>query len=321
MGDNIWFKTGRKLEFPIFNPKNGIFQLAFAKDEECEMKRIRIRVTILASWLVLVFITDRLLSPIALSNASIALVFVMVFTTLIMPRKPAALFWILMALPIIALFLIKVSNNTLSGDLGVFLTLFESFLIVITTFLSSWVSAGLNEFESSVAQISLSENGNHRDTAASGLGIIYREVRRARNHQRPLALISIGVEEKSINLAVEKMVEEIQLSMVKQYKLQRLAKMLNEQLEDCAIVVRDTNRFLAVLPETKPDELAIVLERIRYNAHSQVNIDLRIGTASLPDDSYTFEGLLEKATQGMEAGQEAEPHVVLDQKPADQHIS
>lgn len=285
------------------------------------MKRIRLRVTILTSWLVFIFIIDRILSPIAISSASVALVFVVVFTTLLMPRTPVVLRWVMMVLPLVALFSIKLWTGTLSGDLALSLSVVETFIIVITTVLSSWVSAGLGEFENSVMQAGLGENENNRDLSGSGLGVIYREVRRARNHQRPLALISIGVEEKSIDLAVEKMVKEIQLSMVKQYKLQRLSKILNEQLEDCAIVVRDTNRFLAVLPETKPEELPIVLERLRLNAHSQVNVELKIGAATLPNDSFTFEGLLDKATQAMEDSNQPLPYVILDQQPVERRIN
>lgn len=278
------------------------------------MKRIRLRVTILASWLVFIIIIDRLMDPIAISKASIALVFVMATVTILMPRKPAVLVWVITIVPIIALFLIKLWAGTLLGDFGIYLAIIETFIIAFTIILANRVSAGLSEFESSIAQITLGQSEKAQDTSRSGLGTIYREVRRARNHQRPLALISIGVEEESFNLAVEKMVEEIQLSMVKQYKLQRLSKMLCDQLEDCAIVVKDTDRFLAILPETNPEELPIVLERLRQKAQSQVNIELKIGAATLPNDGYTFEGLLEKATQAMETSQEPIPYVVLDQK-------
>jgi GGDEF domain-containing protein len=286
------------------------------------MKRIRIRVIVLASWLVFIFYINRLLEPVAISSAAIALVFLMATATLLMPRKPVMLVWVIMLLPIFALFFIKVWTGQLLADLGVMLAVIETFMIVFTTILASWVSAGLSEVEASVAQVALGgpQEKTH-ELAQTGLGVIYREVRRARNHHRPLALISIGVEEKSIDMAVEKMVQEIQLSMVRQYKLQRLSALLCDQLEDCAIVARDADRFLAVLPETAPDELPFVMERLRQKAFSQISLELKIGAATLPEDSYTFEGLLDKATLEMEAEKEPRPFVVLDQQPVERNIN
>jgi GGDEF domain-containing protein len=258
------------------------------------------------------------LEPISISNATVSFVMVMVGMTLAMPRKPAALVWIVTIVPIIAIFLIELWTGHLSSDLGIYLTILEVFIVVISTVLASWVSGALSEFESSVAQISL---GKSQDEASRlGLGSIYREVRRARNHHRPLALISIGVE-KSYDLAVDKMVQEIQLSMVKQYKLQGLSKMLCEQLEDCAVIVRDSDRFLAVLPETMPEELPFVLERLRQKAFEQVNLDLKVGVASLPHDGYTFEGLVDKATEAMENSNVPQSYVVLDQQSVERHIN
>ena len=146
-------------------------------------------------------------------------------------------------------------------------------------------------------------------------------MRRARNHHRPLALISISVEEKTIEPVVERMVKEIQLSMIRQYKLQGLSKLLCQELEDCAVIVRDTDRFLAVLPETMPEELPFVLERLRKKASDQVSVGLKIGVATLPNDSNTFEGLVDRATLAMENDLEAQPHVALEHYPVKRRIN
>jgi len=285
------------------------------------MKWIRIRVMILAVWLVFFFVFDRLLSPISISNAAIALIFVSVVTTLGMPRKPVVPLWGIVALPIVALFVIKLLTGRLSGDLGSSLAIIEAFMIILTTILARWVNLSLGEFENSMAQNILGQSEKITDTTFSGQGSVYREVRRARNHQRPLALVSIGVEEKSLEPVVEKMVREIQLSMMKQYKLQGLSKMLCEELEDCAVIVRETDRFLAVLPETKPEELPFVLDRLRQKASAQIGVELKIGVATLPNDSFTFEGLVERATLAMQNDLEPESYVVMDQQPVERRIT
>jgi hypothetical protein len=282
------------------------------------MKLMRLKITILTSWLVLIFIINRLIEPMAISNAAIAFLFVIVFTMPLIPRMPAWLKWVITILPIASLLVTKIDTGMLSGVLGFYMALIDIAVVTFTVILTNWINASLHEFESSVAQVTLGENQKKVEKETTGMGILYREVRCARNHQRPLALISIGIEEQSIDVAVKKMVEEIQLTLVKEYKLQQLSKILSEQLEDCAIVVKEADRFLAVLPETDPDELPIVLDRLRQNAISRVHIELKIGAATLPNDSYTFEGLLDKATQSMASDQEIQTYVVLDKQPIEQ---
>jgi hypothetical protein len=275
----------------------------------------------LAIWLVVFYLLDRLLDPISFSDASILLVFGMAIVTLVMRRKPFVSFWGLAIPPVIALIVIKLWNGELALEYGLPLTIVEVCTIMLTTILASWVSTALREFEDTVAQITLGPQENSSELTLSGLGSVYREVRRARNHQRPLALVSIGIEKNSIELAVDRIVQEIQLSMMKQYKLHGISKMLCRQLEDCAVIARENDRFLAVLPETMPEEIPVVLERLRHKAYDQFGIVLKIGAATLPDDSYTFEGLVDRATQLMEKDNEPQSFVVLDQYPVERRVS
>ena len=282
------------------------------------MKSIRLRVIALVTWLVFFSIISRMQAPIVISNITIGLVFVMAAAVLIIPRSPKVPFWAIVLLPIIALLVTRFWSGGLSGDQALFLASIEILAVAVTTALSLWASSALSEFESAVATITLGQVEKRLESAISGQALIYREVRRARNHQRPLAIVSIGVDEKSIDPAAERMVQEVQRSMVKQYKLRGLSKMLCDELEDCAVIVQDADHYLAVLPETMPEELAIVVERLRQKACNQVGVEIKIGAASLPHDNITFEGLLERATQEMENDGVPQPCAVMEQSQLEQ---
>lgn len=294
--------------------------LSQSRAEVIYMIRIRIRVTILAAWLICLYILGRLLDPIVISSITIGFVFVIVVSELLIPRMPRNLVWVIMFVTITALLVTSLWTRDLAGGVAILQMFTEIGAIVVTAMLSLWVSRGLDEFENAVAYITLGQSEEKLDSPLSGQGLIYREVRRARNHQQPLALISIGVDEKSIEPATEKLVRDIQRSMMKRYKLQGLSKMLRDELEDCAVIVQDSDHYLAVLPDTKTDEIPVVVERLRQKACGQVGVELKIGVATLPQDSYTFEGLVERANQEMLQDREPQPCVVMDKFPVEHRI-
>ncbi len=286
------------------------------------MKRIRIRVTILVTWVIFLSIINRLLDPIELSNITIGSVIVILVAELLIPRMPRDLVWLIMFVPIAVLLVTRFWSRNPLSDQAIFLTIIEVFVIAVTMILSHWVRIALDEFESAVAYITLGPSERRLENTQLGQGLIYREVRRARNHQLPLALISIGVDDKTIEPATERLVQEIQQSMMKQYKLQGLSKMLCDELEDSAILVQDTDRYLALIPDTLPEELPIVVERLRKKAYGQVGVELKIGLATLPQDGFTFVGLVERATREMENDRVPQrPGELADKFPMEHRIT
>jgi hypothetical protein len=283
------------------------------------MKRIRVRMIMLAGWLALFFSMERLLEPINISRVAYSFVLALVFTTLVASRFARAPLWLILAVPIPIFIVLKAWTGGFAGGLAVPLTVTEISAIAVTTFLAHWVSQAISEFESAVAHITIGRRDKVPEPASLGQGSIYREVRRARNHQRPLTLMAVAVEEKSIKVALDRMVQEAQLAMIKQYILSGVSKTLCDKLEDCDIVVQSDGNYLVALPETTPDDMPGLIDRLRQQVFDQVGVELRIGTASLPQDSFTFEGLLDKATKEMEEGMGSQPFLELEQISLEHH--
>jgi len=120
---------------------------------------------------------------------------------------------------------------------------------------------------------------------------------------------------------VEKFNQENRRYRMKQQIFNELAKMLRGELEDCTVIVRENNHYLVVIPEIMPEELPFVVERLRQKASAEIGIEIKIGLATLPQDGYTFEGLVEKATCEMEQDRNPEACIVMEQYPLERRIN
>jgi hypothetical protein len=111
--------------------------------------------------------------------------------------------------------------------------------------------------------------------------------------------MAIGIEGDSIQVALDRMVQEAQQAMMKQYVLSGVAKTLNDELKDFDIIARRNDHFLVLLPEVASGELTDLAGQLRAAISEHVGVTLQIGTASFPDDAATFDGLVKKAVEGM----------------------
>jgi hypothetical protein len=229
----------------------------------------------------------------------VVVIFAILLAAVVLPQISRIPFWLVLML-LACLFLIsQFLLIDLSGIDAVLLTIANLFAILITALLSRWLNMVLIDHEHSCSETLSEESKNQLDSANSGLGLIYREVRRARNHQRPLALLSIAVDKNSIGSSVIRSENKNKQPKKMKDSYRDLSKMLIEQLEDCTIIVQNTDHFLAALPETTQKDLPFVVKRLRQKACEQIGIEIKIGSATLPEDECTFEGLYERVIQLM----------------------
>jgi hypothetical protein len=140
-------------------------------------------------------------------------------------------------------------------------------------------------------------------------------MRRARHHQRPLALMAIGVDEESIHIALDRMVQEAQQAMIKRYVLSDVARSLCDELEDYNIIAQSDDHFLVLLPEVTSEQLSDLSGRLHNALSDRLGVALQIGSASFPEDAVTFKSLVEKAVGEMDGGLKPVP------SPGPQRIS
>jgi GGDEF domain-containing protein len=271
------------------------------------MKRMRFLIAVLIIWLFVFYNIERLSEPINITRVAYILVPFMAVLTILVSRLRRVPLGVLLVGPIPIVLGLRAWLRYGIWDTAIPLTVTEICVITLTTILARWVSNGLSEFESAIANITIGQVGKLPEPFSTGQGEMYREVRRARHYQRPLTLMAIGVEEESVRVALDRMVQEVQRAMMKQYVLSGVSKTLCDELADYNIIAQRNDHFLALLPEVKPEKLTDLIERLRRAVSERVGVTLQIGTASFPEDAMTFESLVEKAVGEMDAELEPGP--------------
>jgi len=271
------------------------------------VNRMRFVVAIMIVWLFLFYNIERISPSIDLTDVAYTFTPVLVAVVMLTPRLRKMPMWLLLVLVIAVFLIVKTWIRSYIWGAYLFLTVTEACAIALTTILARYVSMAVSEFESAVSHISIGPADKLPETSATGQAKIYQEVRRARNYERPLTLMAIGVEEESIDMALDRMVQQVQHAMMKQYALSGVAKALCSELQDYNTIAQSDDHFLVVLPEVTREKLPEFTERLRKSVAEQVGVNLKIGAACLPGDAPTFEGLVERAVQAMEAESQPQP--------------
>ncbi|MGD8792872.1 MAG: hypothetical protein PVF47_09995 [Anaerolineae bacterium] len=259
------------------------------------MNRIRLLVVLLIFWLFFFFSIERPLNMIDICRVAYIFAALMAIVAILLPRWRRVPLGVLLVVPIPIFLMLKAWEGDQVWGVGLPLTVTEVCGIAISTILASWVSNAVDEFERAVAHITLGPIGIPVESESTGQVEMYRELRRARHHQRPLSLIAIGIEEESVQIALDRMVQEAQQAMIKQYVLSDLARTLCNELEDYNLITQGNGHFLVLLPEVTPEQLESVIGRLRRTVSEQVGVTLKIGAASFPQNAVTFESLVEAA--------------------------
>ena len=270
------------------------------------MKRMRLLVAILIVWLFLFYNIERLSRPINITKVAYISLPLVALSIILVSRLRKVPLWVILVVPVPLFLALKMWVGFPVWGLALPLTVTEICIIEVTAILTRWVSNGVAELEDVVARITIGFVERLPEPFSKGQAQMYREMSRARHYQRPLALMAVGVDEKSINVALDRLVREVQQAMMKQYVLSDVARTLCDELEEYNIIARSNDHFLALLPEMTSGELADLASRLRQIAAEEVGVALQIGTASYPEDALTFESLVEKAVRNMDGEQGTE---------------
>ena len=268
------------------------------------MKRLRLLIVTIVLWLFLLYNIERLSQPINISSAAYIFVAVVAALAILVPQLHRLSLWLILGAPIVLFLTIKSWLGYPLWGAAIPLIVTELSFITLTSLLARQVNHVLSEFEQVMTDITIKTIGKPTEPFARGQGEMYREVRRARTHQRPLSLIALGVDEETLRNPLPRIVIEAQQAMRKHLALAGIARVMDAELEDYHIIAKQNSHFIVLLPETDQEALAALEKQLRQAVTEQMGITLKTGTSFLSEDVITFERLIEEATDDMKSAQQ-----------------
>jgi len=263
------------------------------------MNSLRLSIAVMFAWLLLFYNIERFYEQINLASfvyvyaACIAMVIVAV------PRLRAAPVTVTLSLLFAVFFGLKWFNGYQIADASLPLTVTEVTAIGVTFYLAWTIGRGIRQFEDSAAEVwSMHPKGLIPDFVDSQVEF-YREVRRAREFDRPLTLLTIKSHGESETLKIGQIIEEMQRNMTRRYIDSRIGQIIAARAKDCDMIAYSDDHFVLLLPEVEATRAPEIVEDLNTAVKEATGIELQIGHAAFPADEVTLSGLLGRATSQM----------------------
>ena len=281
------------------------------------MTRLQAWCALMFGWLFVLYNTERLYAPINLASFVYLLALVLAVAIVVWPplhRVPLYLAFV----TLVPLFLLLKFwlHYPLRDHLPITVT--EICALWVTVVIARQIGHALEDVRRAVAGIFLGKYRNRSRSFKTGQREVHREMRRARTYRRPLALLAIAPSEHTLQLSLNRFIQEVQQEIIRDYAKAQLAGLLAEETKACDIIMHRNEHFVTLLPETSRDEALAVARKLEAAAYEQLGLKLNVGLSTFPEEEITFVKLLERAEQQMHTavsnnsgGTSGEPEPVL----------
>jgi GGDEF domain-containing protein len=267
------------------------------------MRELRLWLSLMLVWFFCLYNVERMHAPINLASFVYVLATLVALVVVAMPSlRRVHVAWLLLA-PMPLFFAMKAYLGYMIFGSNIPLTVTEIVAIVITILLARKIAHGLDEFLEAVQSSMIRHLEDSSRPFEVGQYDIYREIRRARAHHRPLSLMAISPSGGSVQVTRNELIEQIQRESVGRYVRSQVANLLAQETRESDVITEREGYFVTVLPETDSEDAQRFAQRLKQNSEKQLGLDLRVGMASFPDQEVTFEQLLARAASGMWNGQ------------------
>jgi len=262
------------------------------------MKALRFWFVTILGWFFLLYNVERLIAPINIASFVYIFTIAVAMLIILFPQlQKISLPWLFIT-PLLLFFGLKIWSGYPVGGRNLPITVTEICAVIITIVLARQVGRSLIEFEEAIIQVMTSNIKSLSRPFDVGQGAMYREVRRARTNQHPLAVLAISAPEVLPKLAIDRFIEEVQRDNIRRYVNARIAEFLSKEMKDYDIIAQRDNHFITLLSGVSHQDVREVVQKLENAAKENLGLTLKIGVATFPEE-VTFEELVVSAEGDM----------------------
>jgi hypothetical protein len=195
------------------------------------------------------------------------------------------------------------NERPIFGGIYTYLTVTELSLLTITVFLAYDLTRAITEVDEVIEKITLPMLGQRVLRLREASEEIKTEFIRSRRHSRPLSVMVVEMDQNMPKASMERVVREIQKTMVIRYLNSSLAQLLTREARRTDLIMdpEDENGFILLCPETNGSGSEVLAARLEETIREELGVSVKCGFASFPDQALTFEDLLQKAQFNLSA--------------------
>ena len=259
------------------------------------MKHLRLWLTVLLAWLVLLLRMEDVLQPVPIARFAGILAAGLAVCMILTPSlQRLSLPW-LFVWPLLPFAILKLVLGYPIAGPALPITLTEICFIELTVILARETGRSIAEFQRAVSDTMMARLPAMFRPFQAEQSEMYREIRRARMYRRPLVLLAVTAHPESLRPALHRFIEEVQRVTLARYTAGRIAQLLSEEMKDCDIIAQRDDHFVVLIPETSRDSAGQLVAKLSAAAREKLGLALKLGLCSFPDQEVTFEKLLERA--------------------------
>lgn len=260
------------------------------------MNRLQLWILLLVVWVMALVVIEVTFVPTAVPFDLLLFVLLAVGAGIFFAVRQSHTYSLTLILLIIAFLLTKTMLIGLPRQSEAFyFVATQAGALALTGLIAHQVGIHLQNLEAVVNGVAL---GNATPLPASftdAQAVMYRELQRARHHERPLSVVMLQVDKGAMQAAIPTISAEVQQAMMAHYILSKVAQILDEELPNFDPVALRDNCFITVLPEATAADAAETAQRLSAAIEAQTGLKMQTGTATLLDEAMTFEELIESA--------------------------
>ena len=168
-------------------------------------------------------------------------------------------------------------------------------LIELAAGLSHFVGLHLDEVEFLLDGLSTSTYPNRMLNLNDARERINTEIMRSSRFNHPLTVLVVQMKTVS-EKETWSTLKNLQRDLLKRFAVAKAGQIIGNLARQTDLIVQENNeRFVVVCPETDKERSAILAERICKVVENELEGDMAWGCASFPEESFSFEELLELA--------------------------